>query len=409
VGALSAEWISFVPEADRWIVSVSIAFILSYVASALARKVGVSEMIGEITAGIILGLPVVKAGLLDDKSISVIGSLGEIGALLLLALAGLEIELDKIRRATREGVAIATLSFILPFALGYLYAVHVGYDWKAAFIVGIVLGVTAEEITTKVYMELGVLNTRIGAVTLLAAVADDVMEVIALAMALALIEAGTLSGEALRMPVYAVAYLVLGLVVSKLLARLLPRVSIKGYEGLWFYAAVLLFYSALGAVFELGPVIGAILGGFFLQYSITHSAKGAGEEHQRVVEAIEAIVLGFLVPFFFLVVGLDFNVEYLLHNPVEIAVLTLIAFLGKIGGTVAAKPFTTLSLRQLWFIGWAMNARGTLGMILTLIALRYGLIDDKLYTAIIAMAMITTVTFPFVVREEYRRNPSIVE
>ena len=410
--APSASWLSFVPEADRWIVSVALAFFLAYAISTLFKKLDVSEMVGEITAGIILGVPIVKYGLLDSKAINTIGALGEIGALLLLALAGLEIELDKLRKASKEGVAIALLSFIVPFTLGYAYTSSLGYDWKGAFIVGIVLGVTAEEITTKVYMELGILNTRIGAVTLLAAVVDDVMEVIALALALALIESGNLHGVAFKLTIYAVAYLALSYALSVATAVVLRRYRADKSEYLWFYLALLLLYSALGAVFELGPVIGAILGGFFLQYSVHRAAKDRPdllEANDEVVETLERLLMGFLVPFFFLVVGLEFNIKYIIEYPVELVVITIIAFLGKIGGTLLAKPFSRLSLRQLWFIGWGMNARGTLGMILTLIALRYNLIGPELYTTIVAMAMITTIAFPFVVKAEYRRNPRIVE
>ncbi len=407
-----AEWLSFIPPPDRWIVSISIAFVFSYAVSILLKKLEISEMVGEIIAGIILGIPVIKAGLLDDKAISVIGSLGEIGALLLLALAGLEIELDKIRKASKEGAAIATLSFALPFIMGYAYTVSLGYSWKGAFVVGIVLGVTAEEIATKVYIELGVLNSRIGAVTLLAAVVDDVVEVIGLAIALALIEAESFHVAALRLPIYAVIYLAVSYAISKASVPLLKRYRPEGYERLWLYLVFLFLYSALGAIFQLGPVIGAILGGFFLQYS-ARAAFGDDEDllssHEKTLETLERIILGFLVPFFFVLIGLEFNVKYLVQYPVELIVITLIAFLGKIGGTMLAKPFTTLSWRQLWFVGWAMNARGTLGMILSLIALRYNLIGPELYTTIVAMAMITTITFPFVVKAEYERDRTIVD
>ena len=409
---LTASWLSFVPEADRWIASVSISFLFAYIISTLLKKLGVSEMVGEITAGIILGIPVIKYGLIDANAYQAIDSVGEIGALLLLALAGLEIELDRVKRAGGEGVSIAFLSFIIPFLLGYIYTSTLGYGWEASFIVGIVLGVTAEEITTKVYLELDILDTRIGATTLLAAVVDDVIEVVALALVLALIESENVQGIALRLGLYVILFILVLVAVSIATSMFLEKYNGDREEYVWLYIAILLFYSGIGAILELGPVIGAILGGFFLQYSIRRSARRRPELleiNRDIVESMERILMGFLVPFFFILIGLDFNIKYVAEYPVVLIIITIIALLGKIGGTILAKPVTRLSLRQLWFIGWGMNARGTLGMILTLIALKYNVIGPELYTTIVAMAMITTIAFPFIVRWEYERNPSIVE
>lgn len=410
--AFTAEWLYFIPETDRWLVSVVIAFIAAFTTSTLFKKLNMSEMVGEILAGIILGLPVIKAGLLNDEAITTINELGEVGALLLLALAGLEIELGKVRKASIEGTAIALLSFIVPFSLGYWYTTSLGYDWKGAFIVGIVLGVTAEEIATKVYLELGILNTRIGAATIVAAVIDDVMEVIALAAAIALITTGSVSELVVRFPIMVALFFVISFAISRLASLILEKFKGEHAEFFWLYLCALLFFSALGAALALGPIIGAILGGFFMQMGIRRALKNRPDlehVHEEVAETLKRVLMGFLVPFFFLMVGLEFTVKYLVEYPVELIIITAIAFIGKIGGTVIAKPFSTLSVRQLWFIGWAMNARGTLGMILTLIALRYKLIGPELYTTMIAMAMVTTIVFPFVVRAEYKRRPTIVE
>lgn len=369
-------------------------------------------MVAEIIAGIIFGVGVVKEGLLNQEAISTISHIGEVGALFLSALAGLEIEVDKIRKTSRDAVAIASLSFILPFIMGYWYTLHLGYDWRASFLVGVVLGVTAEEIATKVYLELGILNTRIGAATIMAAVVDDVIEVIALAAVLALITKGSLHGFLREFPIMVASFFIIALLVTKILRKVF--IKYRGdEEGLfWLTLVILLGFSALGATLALGPIIGAILGGFFTQIAL----RKAYEERPDLKERIESIIgylekmlMAFLVPFFFVEVGLEFNLYYLVEYPMILAIITAIAFLGKIGGTILAKPFSKLTIRQLWFIGWAMNARGTLGMILTLIGLEYGLIGRDLYTTVIAMAMITTISFPFVLKAEYKRNPKIVD
>lgn len=407
-----ASWLAFVPETDRWLVSLVVAFVIAYVFAELFKKAKMSEMVGEILAGIVLGVPFVKVGLLCDESIAAIRSLGEIGILLLLALAGLEIELSKVRKASKDAVAIASLSLIVPFAIGYYYTLSLGYDWKGAFLVGIVLGVTAEEIATKVYLELDILDTRVGATTVLAAVVDDVIEVVALAMAIALITVGTLSELVTTFPIAVALFFVISYSLSHLVAKMMLMYKGDATGFFWLYLVLLLVFMSIGASLALGPVVGAILGGFFAQFGIRRAiAKEQRVEkiHEESVETLKKVLMAFLVPFFFLMIGLEFQVQSLFEYPVVLSIITAIAFAGKIGGTMLVKPLSKLRLRQLWFIGWGMNARGALGMILTLIALEYRLIGPELYTTIIAMAMITTIAFPFVVRAEYHRDPKIVD
>ncbi len=408
----TAKWLSFVPEPDRWVVGVLIVFATAFILAELFKRFGMSEMVGEIIAGIIFGIGSIKAGILNQEAISTISHVGEVGALFLLALAGLEIEIDKIKKTSIDSVAIALLSFIIPFALGYWYTSYLGYDWRAAFLVGIVLGVTAEEIATKVYLELGILNTKIGAATVMAAVVDDVIEVIALAAVLALITKGSLHGFIKHFPPMVALFFIVSLIAVKILQRVFVRYR-GDMDGLfWMMLVILLGFSAIGAALALGPIIGAILGGFFTQMALRRAYKYRPDLEEKIEEALEYLekmLMAFLVPFFFVKIGLEFELHYLVEYPVILAIMTAIAFIGKIGGTMLAKPVSKLSLRQLWFIGWAMNARGTLGMILTLVGLEYGLIGRDIYTTVIAMAMITTVTFPFVVKAEYKRNPKIVD
>ena len=408
----TAKWLSFIPDPDRWVVGVLIVFASAFILAEVFKRLGMSEMVGEIIAGIIFGIGVVKAGLLNQEAISTISHVGEIGALFLLALAGLEIELDKVKKTSIDSAAIALLSFIIPFALGYWYTEYLGYDWRAAFLVGIVLGVTAEEIATKVYLELDILNTKIGAATIMAAVVDDVIEVIALAAVLALITKGSLHHFLREFPPMVAIFFIASLIIVRVLDKVFLRYR-GDMDGLfWMILVTLLGFSALGAALALGPIIGAILGGFFTQMALHRVYKFRPELEEKIEECVEYLkkmLMAFLVPFFFVKVGLEFDLHYLVEYPVVLAILTAIAFLGKVGGTMLAKPVSKLSLRQLWFIGWAMNARGTLGMILTLVGLEYGLIGRDIYTTVIAMAMITTITFPFVVKAEYKRNPAIVD
>lgn len=96
-------------------------------------------------------------------------------------------------------------------------------------------------------------------------------------------------------------------------------------------------------------------------------------------------------------------------NPGELAFIILIATAGKLVGAMLSRPFTHLRWKQLYVVGWAMNSRGAVEFALALIALRAGLIGTHLYSAIIAMALVTTVTFPFIITPMLRRDPHLLD
>ncbi len=412
----SAVWLSFVPESDRWFVSLIIVFALAFTVSELFRRYKMSEMVGEILTGVILSIPVIKNGLLTDQSIAAIGHIGEIAAMLLLALAGLELEIEKVREASKDAVIISFAGFWACFALVFAYVMKLGYSWQAAFVVGVMVSAAAEELTTKVYLELGIVNTKIGATTIMAAVVDDVMEVLGVTMAIALIISGSMRVLYTTFPAHVALFIIIMFASSYGIGRLLRWYRGEPPSIFWLYLALLLGASALGAALELGPAIGAILGGFFIQLGIRRVFRSASKEekekitksYQDVVETLERVLMGFLIPFFFIEVGINFDIAYLYEYPIMVLIMTLIGLWSKIIGIMAVKPATKLKWRQHWFIGWGMSARGTLGMYLALLALQHHLISSELYTSIIAMAMITTIVFPFMLRIEYNRGPNIV-
>jgi Kef-type K+ transport system membrane component KefB len=108
-------------------------------------------------------------------------------------------------------------------------------------------------------------------------------------------------------------------------------------------------------------------------------------------------------------IGLNFDYAYLFGNGLLIGLTVVIAFLGKILGTILVKPLSRLSLKQLYLVGWGMNSRGAVELVIALLALRHGLVTQEVFSALVAMAVITTLVFPFVLQREIRRDPRALE
>ena len=98
-----------------------------------------------------------------------------------------------------------------------------------------------------------------------------------------------------------------------------------------------------------------------------------------MIKMTKVITLAFIVPFFFVYAGLNFELESISSNIFLLAVTVAIAFLGKIVGTLIMKPFSTLSLKQLYYVGWAMNSRGAAELVIALIAKQSGLIPPEIF------------------------------
>ena len=330
--------------------------------------------------------------------------------MLLLFLAGLEIEIDKIKETSRDSILVSLSSALVPFALGFLFITvfFPEYGSLSALIFGGAMMVTSEGTKVKVLCDLNSLNTRLGAVMLAAGAIDDVFEVLFLSVVVIFAKGGNLFDLAM-IPVEIIIFLIIAYIAFKIMSKVLQHLDKKPGEETGLFSIVMIFVLVLAALSEslnVGYLIGAIIGGFLLQISL----KGISKRHNReLINVIKLIALGFIVPFFFVNVGLSFDLSMLSSNLPIIVATILIAFFGKMIGTLIIKPVSTLSWKQLYYIGWAMNSRGAAELVIALIAMQYGLIPLEIFSALVAMSIVTTLIFPPVLARGIKRNPGLMD
>jgi len=210
-------------------------------------------------------------------------------------------------------------------------------------------------------------------------------------------------------PVEIIIFLIIAYMAFKIMSKVLQHLDKKPGEETGLFSIVMIFVLVLAALSEslnVGYLIGAIIGGFLLQISL----KGISKRHNReLINVIKLIALGFIVPFFFVNVGLSFDLSTLSSNlPIIVATIS-IAFFGKMIGTLIIKPVSTLSWKQLYYTGWAMNSRGAAELVIALIAMQYGLIPLEIFSALVAMSIVTTLIFPPVLARGIKRNPGLMD
>ena len=163
--------------------------------------------------------------------------------------------------------------------------------------------------------------------------------------------------------------------------------------------------AALSESLGIGYLIGAIAGGFILQIAM----RNINEQHRKdMVKVTELIALGFIVPFFFANVGINFDSSTLFSSLALLIATVIIAFAGKIFGCLLIKPFSRLEVKQLYYTGWAMNSRGAAELVIALAAKQFGLIPLEVFSALVAMSLITTLTFPPILARGIRKNPGLM-
>lgn len=375
---------------------------VSLIFSEVFFRLKIPKVIGQIIAGIVLGIPVIKA-VFTAQNLSEVSFLAELGVVFLLLLVGLEISLTKLRKTGRDSLIIAISAAIVPFILGFGLMRLLNYDYITAAAVGACLSLTAEGTKIVVLMEHKLLKTRVGTIMLGAGILDNIFEVLFLALLLVYVQKSTVSMALL--PVTVIAFMVITLLLLRFIPKVM-RIIHKDRSRIASFSTMLvigLAIAALSSLLGLGPVIGAFIGGIFLQKAIVNK-----KEEQEDIKELKLISFALIVPFFFINIGMHLDFQSLVLNFQLFLLIIIVAVAGKILGTIIVTPLTSLSLKQTTLIGWGMNSRGAIELVIAEIARANNLISIEVYSAIVAMAVLTTFMFPFILRYYTNRYPDIM-
>lgn len=348
----------------------------------LSTWLGLPRVTGQIAAGVLLGPSVF--GLVHDGA--TIGLLAEIGALSILAVAGLETDLHSLRSVGRPALLAAIGGVALPFVGGTAATLLFTHDVRSALFAGAVLTATSVGITAPVLRELGLFDTRAGATIMGAAVVDDVLGLVVLGLVIAEVGAG-------GSPLPALGGMAAVLVVSALgawklrnpLTRLFHYLESVG-GGL---AALVALVLVVGWAYQnLGGLAG-ITGAYVAGLAFAGTPIGA-ELKVRLEHAGDAIT----VPIFFVAIGLSADIRTLAPVAGLAVVLLAVATLGKLLGSGIGAAVGGLDRSGSATVGIGMIARGEVALIAASVGAAAGAIDAGMFAALVLVALATTIITP---------------
>jgi Kef-type K+ transport system membrane component KefB len=365
------------------LLSLAVILVAAEAGAAAANAARLPRAVGQIGAGLLLGpslLGVVHQG-------DVIETLSQVGAFLILAVAGLETNLAVMRRVGRAALLAAVGGVVLPFGGGLAVAMLTGYGLTAALFVGAVLTATSVGITAAVLGELGLLRSSAGMTILGAAVIDDVLGLVVLALVVASTSATGGSPLLVLVPM-AVTLAVSALAMRRLAPRLHAVMAhLHGRGG--GHAAMLGTILLVGWTFQVLGGLAGITGAYLV--GLAFAASPVAESlRERLVHAGEA----FCVPIFFVAIGLAADLRAVpAVLPVALALLG-VALAGKVAGCGVGAALGGLDGRASALVGVGMVARGEVALVAASLGLRSGAIDAGLYAAIVLVALASTIAAP---------------
>ena len=329
--------------------------------------------------------------------------ISRIAILVLLFLVGLEISLVEMKRVGKYATYVALLGIVLPMilGLGVMKLLHPDSPLAADLFIGGILTATSVGITARVLRDIGRDTTEEARIILGAAVIDDVLCLIVLAVVSGLAATGTISFASIALTtgkaaLFLVASLGIGIWLTPRIVRRLASAGIQNLK-LLFGVSFALLLAWLANVAELATIVGAFAAGMILN-SFFDEEVGGISLHD-LLTPIESL----LVPLFFVWMGIQVKLETMASKDVILAglLLTIVAIIGKVAAGWGCPP----SMNRL-AVGFGMMPRGEVGLIFAGIGKAIGVVDEGLFSAVVLLVMLTTVLAPIALRITMGVNPN---
>ena len=366
------------------------------------KKIGQPSVIGEIIAGIVLGpsllglyFPEFSSTLFPVESLGNLKFLSQIGLILFMFVIGMELDLKVLKNKANDAVVISHASIVIPFALGIGLSYFVynqfapeGVKFMSfSLFMGIALSITAFPVLARIVQERGIHKTKLGAIVITCAAADDITAWCILAVVIAIVKAGTFVSS-LYIIMLAVLYvLAMIFIVKPFLKRIgdlygSKDTIIKPVVAIFFLVLILSSYAT--EVIGIHALFGAFMAGAIM--------PDVPKFRTIFIEKVEDVALILLLPLFFVFTGLKTEIG-LLNDPYLWKVtgfIILVAVVGKFLGSALAAKFVGQSWRDSLTIGALMNTRGLMELIVLNIGLELNVLTPEVFTMMVIMALVTT-------------------
>ncbi len=387
----------------------------------LLSRWGQPPVMGQLLAGIVLGpsvlghlSPAAELALFPHapQQQAMLNSVAQLGVLLLLLLTGMETDLSVMRRSGRAALNVSLTGIAVPFACGVVaiellpapMLVRPHERLLLALFVGTALSVSSVKIVASVVRELGFVRRTVGQIILAASIMDDAIGWIVVSVLLGLAQAGSIDVAGVARSVLGtLAFLLFSITVGRRLVFHVIRWTNDHFVSeLPVITAILVIMGAMALATEaigVQTVLGAFVAGVLIGESPILT--------RHIEEQLRGLIVALFMPVFFGLAGLGTDVASLSRPDMLWLTVGLIAVasVGKFSGATLGGRLAGLTPGESLAVGCGMNARGSTEVIIASIGLTMGLINESFFTAIVVMALVTTLVMPPMLGWALRRLP----
>ncbi|MBI2522754.1 cation:proton antiporter [Candidatus Woesearchaeota archaeon] len=384
------------------------ALVLAFLFSEIFKRFGLPRVIGQILAGIILGLPIIKSSLFTDETTPIFSFATNLGIILLFFFIGLEINLVEFRKNFKESSLIAVFNTLVPLLAGFLAAKFLfGFNNIASLVLGISVSVSSQAISLDILEELKLLKSKIGNLIIASGTVDDVFELLLISSLLVVFHSAIgqigLQNVILDIGIFVIMAILFRVLVIPLGLKFIGKET--SHSAFFMRALIIvLLMSYISELLGVGSLIGALIAGMLVRQTLMAGESRKPWRMNEISHSIHMISFGFLIPLFFVSVGLNTNINAIPSNLFLVLVFIVIDLLGTLLGTIIGVLLSKGTFREGMIVGWGVIPKGDTELVIATLALNGGLITADIFTVIITVALFSTFLAPIVFKLLVKRH-----
>ncbi|MEC1695513.1 cation:proton antiporter [Schinkia azotoformans] len=378
------------------IIQLAIILITAKIAGSISVKLGQPSVLGQLIAGILIGPAVF--GFVEGNDF--IDEMSTLGVIILMFIAGLETDIKEFKQNIKASTYVGFGGIILPLIAGYYSGVLLGLGFYESIFFGLVLTATSVSISVQSLREMGKLKTKEGMAILGAAVLDDIVVIVLLAVVMSFMGGDvSLSTVLLKKVVFfSIAILLMWKVIPwtiRLLSRMaVPQAPVGGA----------LIICLLFAYFAEYNGVAEIIGAYFAGISI-----GTTDLGHKIIEKVEVVGYSLFVPIFFVSIGFSAQLNGVSEYLWLIIGLSIMAILSKMVGSGLGAKLAGYKWKSSLQVGAGMVSRGEVALILAALSIEHKIIESQMFIVLIIVVLVTTLVTPSLLKILYQDKKVIGE
>jgi Kef-type K+ transport system membrane component KefB len=388
---------------QQLMISLLLILVAAWALGGLFTRLGLPFVLGELLAGVLLGPPVL--GLIGPSPS--IELLAELGIFFVMFHTGMEMDPKELLEHFWPSLAVAIGGFVLPFILGYVTTRAFGGTVYQSLFVGMGISITAIAVQSVILHSLKISSTHLGHIIIGAAIADDILSLVALSVLLGLAKSGSFQVVELGFIIMKViGFFAVTIVLGQyVMPRITRRLHDREGKAFTFAMAAALAMAYMAELVGLHLIIGAFLAGQYIRKEMMDE-----KIYNAISDRFYGLSYGFLVPVFFASLSFHLHFEWNISFIIFALVLTLVAIAGKLFGCGLGYSLLKRNFWESTIVGFGMNGRGAVEIVVASVVLKLSndlltsgaiaepLLTQDQFSALILMAFITTLMAPITLK-----------